>query len=241
MRRLALVALFLLASERVDAQATGAIDGSILRGDREGSVAAAAAGAEVRLFAVELAMMDSAFTSRFPPQRATDSGTFAFRGLEAGSYRLSVRLVGYVSAVVDVSVAEGETARARVVLEPLSPRLAQVVTTANRTRVAQTLEKSGFTERRRIGWGHFIGPEQLTRTGSMTVLSELKPWLRGCMIMYLDGAPAAIPPTLQPRDVAGIEIYSRNLQAPAAYQSARSDCGSILIWLAPPDAGSDAR
>jgi hypothetical protein len=67
-------------------------------------------------------------------------------------------------------------------------------------------------------------------------LSELKPYLRGCMIMYVDGVPASVPRSLQTRDVAGVEIYSRNLQVPAAYQSARGDCGSVLIWLAPPGA-----
>lgn len=56
--------------------------------------------------------------------------------------------------------------------------------------------------------------------------------------MYLDGVPATIPSSLRRQDVAGIEIYARNLQAPAAYQSARGDCGSILIWLVRPRADS---
>jgi hypothetical protein len=177
--------------------------------------------------------LDSSFLSRFPPVRADDSGSFTFRGLEGGVYRLNVRLVGYVSSVVDVTVPANGAVRARIVLEPLTQELERVVTTARRTRVSQLLERRGFTERQRIGWGHFIGPDQLARSGSTSLLSQIKPWLRGCMIMYLDGAPAAIPQSLQVSDVAGVEIYSRNLQAPAAYQSARGDCGSILIWLAP--------
>jgi hypothetical protein len=79
-------------------------------------------------------------------------------------------------------------------------------------------------------------PEQLARTGATSLLAELKPWLRGCMIMYVDGVPASVPRNLQTRDVSGVEIYSRNLHVPAAYQSARGDCGSVLIWLEPPGA-----
>jgi hypothetical protein len=227
------VALLTSAVSTLPAQATGAITGIVRRGGQSGVPTGPAAGAEVRLSAVDPATESAAVS---PSERTDDSGSFAFRGLGAGTYRLSVRLVGYVSTVVDVSLAEGGVSQPTIVLVPLSPELERVLTTANRSRVANMLELRGFTGRRMEGWGHFMAPEQLARSGATSLLSELKPWLRGCMIMYVDGVPASVPRSLQTRDVAGVEIYSRNLQAPAGYQSARGDCGSVLIWLAPPGA-----
>ena len=233
-RSLALVAALVpSAVATLPAQATGAITGIVRRGGQSGASASPAADAEVRLSAIDPAT-ESAVMS--PPERTDDSGSFAFRGLGAGTYRLSVRLVGYVSAVVDVSLTDGGTSQPTIVLMPLSPELERVLATANRSRVANLLELRGFTGRRKEGWGHFMAPEQLARSGATSLLSELKPWLRGCMIMYVDGVPASVPRSLQTRDVAGVEIYSRNLQAPAGYQSARGNCGSVLIWLAPPAA-----
>jgi hypothetical protein len=234
MRLFALAAVFVAAfATTVAAQGSGAIEGLVLRSARQSPAVAAAAGAEIRLAGANTDRVDSSFTSRFPPVRSDDNGTFALRGLDAGVYRLNVRLVGYISSVVEVTVPANGAVQARVVLEPVTQELERVITTARRTYVSQLLERRSFTERQRIGWGHFVGPDQLARSGSTSLLSHIKPWLRGCMIMYLDGAPAAIPQSLQTTDVAGVEIYSRNLQAPAAYQSARGDCGSILIWLAP--------
>ena len=236
-RSLLLVAALLTSAvATLPAQATGAITGIVVRGGQSGASTGPAVGAEVRLSAVDPAT-ESAVVS--PPERTDDSGSFAFRGLAAGAYRVSVRLVGYVSTAVDVSLTEGGTSQRTIVLVPLSPELERVLTTANRSRVANMLELRGFTGRRREGWGHFMPPEQLARSGATSLLSELKPWLRGCMIMYVDGVPASVPRSLQTRDVAGVEIYSRNLQAPAGYQSARGDCGSVLIWLAPPGGGAD--
>ena len=237
-RSLVLVAALLTSAvSTLPAQATGAITGIVRRGGQFGVSTGPAAGAEVSLSAVDPATESAAMSS---PERTDDSGSFVFRGLGAGTYRLNVRLVGYVSTVVDVSLAEGGVSQRTIVLVPLRPELERVLTTANRSRVANMLELRGFTGRRKEGWGHFLVPEQLARSGATSLLSELKPWLRGCMIMYIDGVPASVPRSLQTRDVAGVEIYSRNLQAPAGYQSARGNCGSVLIWLAPPgaDAGS---
>jgi hypothetical protein len=224
------------AMMRLPAQATGTIAGIVMRGGQSGAPLGPASGAEVRLSPVNVSPMQSIVTSRVAPARADDSGSFAFHGLAAGTYRLNVRLVGYVSTLLDVSVTEGGALRETIVLVPLTPELERVLTTASRSRVARTLEQRGFEERRRQGWGHFLNPDQLARSGATSLLSELKPYLRGCMIMYVDGVPASVPRSLQTRDVAGVEIYSRNLQVPAAYQSARGDCGSVLIWLAPPGA-----
>jgi hypothetical protein len=63
----------------------------------------------------------------------------------------------------------------------------------------------------------------------------------GCGInVYVDGVRLArlgvydyaadLDDVVNPRSVAGIEVYSRGGQAPAEYQAFNGSCGVILIW-----------
>ena len=59
----------------------------------------------------------------------SSTGEFALGGLQAGSYRLTIALVGYEPATRDVTVTAGQTVTADVVLRPTSVALSDVVVT----------------------------------------------------------------------------------------------------------------
>lgn len=66
---------------------------------------------------------------------------------------------------------------------------------------------------------------------------------QGCLAnVWVDGVPVRQGPAftvddlLQSEDLAGVEVYRRALQAPAAYQS-DPDCGVVLFWTRRPDDG----
>lgn len=167
-------------------------------------------------------------------QRVDSSGTFAFRDLEPGVYRVDVRAIGYAPFQGFMVLARGQELHPRVSLLKLVPRLAPVVTTASASYRARLLEVSGFRDRRRVGFGHFIDSREIGRLQPPSVYSLLRPYLRGCTMMYVNGARAAVPQGLMVSELVGVEIYRRNLEAPPQFQNPYGDCGSIALWTAIP-------
>jgi hypothetical protein len=188
--------------------------------------------AEVRLTRVDSV---DARAGRADPVHAThpDSvGAFAFLSLEAGAYRLDVHHVGYEPFADTLIVPAGEAVRVRVAMRRVVPRLERVVTTAAAGYRARLLQTSGFRERQQRGFGHFIDAHEIARLQPPSVLSLLRPYLRGCTMMFVNGARAAVPQGLTVAELVGVEIYRRNLQAPGEFQNPFSDCGSIALWTA---------
>jgi hypothetical protein len=59
-------------------------------------------------------------------------------------------------------------------------------------------------------------------------------------MMFVNGARAAVPQGLTVAELAGVEIYRRNLQAPGEFQNPVADCGSIALWTMIPVDGPDS-
>lgn len=192
------------------------------------------AGAEVRLTHTDSLGELVPGMPTLPALRVDSTGTFAFRGLAAGVYRLDVRNVGYEPYQGYFVLSANRDLRPRVPLTKLIPRLAGVVTTASASYRSRLLESSGFRERERKGFGHFIDSRQIARLQPPSVLSLLRPYLIGCMIMYVNGARAAVPPGMTVDELVGVEIYRRKLQTPVEFQNETATCGSIVLWTAIP-------
>ena len=91
--------------------------------------------------------------------RTDSAGGFRLVGLPAGTHRLVVRRLGFLPSGVDVALAKGDSARRDVALRPLPQRLPGVAVVDRVT--LRRLER--FEERRALGQGHFIGPEEMER------------------------------------------------------------------------------
>ena len=126
------------------------------------------------------------------------------------------------------------TFAARVELEPIARELPTVVTTAAVTYQDRMLEEGGFLRRQRVGFGHFLDPAEIEKLKPQSVRELLAPYLRGCTMMYMNGDRGALPPGLMVEEVVGVEVYSRSAMAPQAFINPRPDCGSIVVWFAPP-------
>ena len=191
-------------------------------------------GADVQLTHTDSSGVALDTAMRRLSQRTDSSGTFAFRDVEPGVYRIDVRAIGFVPVQGFMVLAPGQELHPRVSMLKLVPRLAPVVTTASTSYRARLLEVSGFRERQRVGFGHFIDAREIGRLQPPSVYSLLRPYLRGCTMMYVNGARAAVPQGLMVSELVGVEIYSRNLQAPPQFQNPYVDCGSIALWTAIP-------
>jgi hypothetical protein len=189
--------------------------------------------AEVRITLTDSAGVPIPGAAPIPAVRADSAGRFAVHGLRAGVYRLDVRALGYEPFTGYLVLAD-EDRHPRVPLARMVPRLERVTTTASATYRARLLETTGFRARERVGFGHFIDSRQIARVQPASVLSLLRPYLLGCMIMYVNGARAAIPPGLSVDELVGVEIYTRNGQTPLEFQNGTSTCGSIVLWTAIP-------
>lgn len=192
------------------------------------------AGADVRLTRTDSAGVAIDTAIRLPAVRVDSTGTFSFTALDPGVYRVEVRAMGYAPYEGFMVLAPGQELHPRVPMLNVVPRLAPVVTTASTSYRARLLEVSGFRERQRIGFGHFIDAREIERLQPISVYSLLRPYLRGCTMMYVNGGRAAVPQGLMVSELVGVEIYRRNLQAPPQFQNPYSDCGSIALWTAIP-------
>lgn len=214
------------------------------------------------------------------------SGRFRFRKVPAGDHVIVFRAIGFKSESSTVTVdydevvswdavltrAEGITLPERVVTAPaaaaIPPKLIE------------------FTERRKLGVGHFIDRDQLAKAeGGMRQTGDVisvvpgvrvrrgsnKIWVAtartpnvkcafctfsvkeltqadqaagarpACfMDVYIDGAlvfDSKHPEnglfdvnTIQPEQIAGVEVYSSAAQVPAKYNRTGGGCGVLLIW-----------
>ncbi|GLC27056.1 carboxypeptidase-like regulatory domain-containing protein [Roseisolibacter agri] len=91
--------------------------------------------------------------------RTDSAGGFRLVGLPAGTHRLVVRRLGFLPSGLDVALAAGDSARRDVALRGLPQRLPGVAVVDRVT--LRRLER--FEERRAMGQGHFLGPEEMER------------------------------------------------------------------------------
>jgi hypothetical protein len=184
---------------------------------------------------IELADVQIAPTSRgraLPPVRVTtDSvGRFVISTSSDEQLLISVRRLGFVPAELAISPAENDDVIV-VAMAPSPPLLAPTVTTAQPT--IHRLEVTGFYERRRIGPGTFVDSAAIAKEKPWDLMSLLRPYLRGCTMIFVDGMRLIPLRDVKVDDVLAIEIYKSNEQAPPPFANPMeglSRCGSIVVW-----------
>lgn len=94
---------------------------------------------------------------------ASSDGRYRMPGLPAGSQVLIVRSVGLGAAVVPVDLAADTPRTTDVTMQRLPPMLEVVRVAADRLRLTAVYRDIGFSERKRIGVGHFMTQDQIER------------------------------------------------------------------------------
>jgi hypothetical protein len=167
-----------------------------------------------------------------PPARVTtDSvGRFVVSASSDEQLLISVRRLGFVPAQVATSPSENDDVMV-IAMAASPPVLAPTVTTAEPT--THRLEVTGFYERRHIGPGTFLDSSAIAKQKPWDLMSLLRPYLRGCTMIFVDGMRLVSLRDVKVEDVLAIEIYKSNEQAPPQFANpieSSSRCGSIVVW-----------
>lgn len=182
----------------------------------------------------------------------TDSaGRFRIEGLPPGQALVSVRHPGFEEKTVPIELQAGTVTDATLLLSETVLRVEEIDVTVERPARYDKLE--GFEKRRRIGLGHFIGPEEIDSKdperpsdllrevpgvrvspasyGTSTVeIVRRSPACRPAL--YFDGVevPGAKIDDLNPLDILALEVYRGSSEIPVAYSRTAGRCGVILVW-----------
>ena len=248
-RVLLIVTIVLLSPPGLAAQEGAAWRGVLFGTVRDSSGA--------RLAAVQVVALKTGIQSV-----SDDSGTFKLTGLPTGPVAIEVRRLGYVPAMLTVSLGAGESRELRVVMAQSSDMLAPMVVKENSLRG----KMSGFNSRRSRGIGSFVTREDIERRhpGKVSEMlrflpgihvtqenSDMRPSSVGmnrslrttsqenCAVrFYVDGHayPDGRLDDFRPAEVEGIEIYRSASEIPADFRTRDSMCGVIVIWTRDPEA-----
>lgn len=175
-------------------------------------------------------------------------GKFEMEGLPAGTFSVEARALGFTPTRTAVDLASGTTASVVLAVSERANTLSTVTVMGKRSNAARDL--TGFLQRSRSGFGHYITAADIERRSTIDITDALRttPGLRvspgrfgyqvyargGCSPeVYLDGmrmyqGAEDIDQFVRPEQVAGIEVYTGVAGAPMQYPP--NGCGSILIW-----------
>lgn len=173
-------------------------------------------------------------------------GFFSVTADDSGDYRVVVEAFGYrIERAGPFELDGGDLRVVQINLEPAPVEIGGLDVEAEETATPY-LERQGFVERRKMGFGHFVGPRELDEL--RVVLSSTGDIFYrypgvgrgGGMLgsngvpcrpaLFLDGAkikPDFVPPL---EHLEAIEIYTRAVQVPLQYAMAAQGCGVILYW-----------
>lgn len=192
-------------------------------------------------------------------ERLTDAeGLVTGRIMAGATVVFAVARIGYRRFVSDaVVIADTGVTSLAFRLEAGAYELPEIV---SRAAVTTMLDRSGFTERARSGFGHFVGPEAVDarreralRVGDYVTTVPgvtIVPTVRGGSVIrftgmasvsarcatprvFIDGMRVTadeIDDALSPADVLAIEVYRRPAEVPTAFGGSESGCGVIAIW-----------
>lgn len=185
-----------------------------------------------------------------------EDGSFSLSGLPTGSYLLEMRAIGFepLTKIVDV-IPDAEN-----IVSATLDRLIMMDTVQVRAMRMRMLgpQMVGFDERRRRGFGKFLGPDELEKmfAAETSDLFRMMPGVRvvpgnnGNRVMmrgdhrgycqptvFIDGTRLSASVEFNdlnsyvfPADIRAIEAYTTSITAPPEYSNGFSNCGSIVIW-----------
>lgn len=183
------------------------------------------------------------------------NGQFAMTNLPSGSHVLIARHLGYGAASVPVDLSAREPQRVTITLPKFVAIMDPVLVSARRN---VTLDRVGFSKRRKSGAGNYLGPDQIERIHPFRVNDILRrfPGVRivytptgeapvstrgmgfgggNCTRYIIDGIPWL---SVQPGDVndfisgseiVAVEVYQAPY-VPPEFTRGSNGCLTIVMW-----------
>lgn len=186
-----------------------------------------------------------------------ENGEFTMTNLPSGSQVLLGRHLGYGAATVPVELNSREPQKVTITLPKFVAMMDPVLVTARRNAA---LDRVGFNQRRRSGFGHYLGPDQLRNINAfrLTDIFRRVPGLRvsyggamneevvtssrggsltggDCVQYYIDDMPwmSAWPGDVNSFVNANEVVAVEVYQGPSAppqYTRGMSACTTIVLW-----------
>jgi hypothetical protein len=166
--------------------------------------------------------------------RTNEKGEFTMRNLPSGSHTLLARHVGFGAEIVPVDLSSRQETRVTINLPKFVAVMDPVLVTARRM---SALDKVGFTQRQKSGFGYFLGPDRLERMhlhnltdllGHVPVVFDkcVQYWVDD--MIYQELEPGDINLYLAASEIVAAEVYP-NLNTPARYMRF-GGCSIVVLW-----------
>ena len=185
-----------------------------------------------------------------------EKGEFTMSKLPSGSHVLLARHLGFGAQTVGVDLTSREPQKVTIKLPKFVAMMDPVLVTARR---AASLDKVGFSQRKRSGTGYYLGPDQLQNMhpNRLTDILSIVPGLRinytndgevvtssrgvssltggDCVQYFVDDMPwqSAMPGDINQfvnaNEVVGVEVYQGS-NAPGQYSRGSGNCTTIVLW-----------
>jgi hypothetical protein len=190
-------------------------------------------------------------------QARTDrDGFFVFELRQAGEYRVRTARIGYSTTTSGpVQVEERQSVQVEIKLSTGEVQLeALTVTARSQPPRSNFLEREGFYDREKMGFGLFLTSAELNQRHA-TQTADLFRGLAGVQVtsaggtrynvsmsrnsgncpprILLDAGPVSgsdLDSFVQPQDIEAIEIYRGPSETPGRWMANSSSCGLIVIW-----------
>lgn len=182
------------------------------------------------------------------------NGEFRIDSLPSGTQSVVARQIGFAPVEKPVELSTRGPARVEIIMDRAAQVLAEVRVEADAMDAG--LERVGFKQREKAGFGYFLTDEDISRRASslLTDVFRTIPGLRvvpsgmdyvvqsarsatnGCVTYFVDGArweavfPGDVDRLVPAWEIAALEVYNGS-SAPAEFQApGMSSCSSIVIW-----------
>jgi hypothetical protein len=186
-----------------------------------------------------------------------DKGEFTMHNLPSGSRVVLARHVGFGADIAPVDLSSLQENRVAIKLSKFVAIMDPILVTARRSAA---LDKLGFNERKKSGFGYYLGPDRLKNMHPINVTDVLRqvPGLRvsygpngdvvsssrgagsmlgpGCVQYYVDDMPFR---EMEPGDinsfvtggeVVAVEVYQGAGTPGRFIQAGPSNCTTIVLW-----------
>jgi carboxypeptidase-like protein/carboxypeptidase family protein/TonB-dependent receptor-like protein len=182
-------------------------------------------------------------------------GSFTLTGAPTGTQLVSVRHVGYTESIMPVALSSASTRSVTTVLEAQVTKLAKVDVKTEALVVAAAYQRTGFDQRKQMGFGHYLTAEDIAshNGGTATSLLAGMPGIvlqysshgarvvssraiggRNCTAFFVDGqymprgTSGDDDQTLpQASEIIGVEVYQPTEPIGG---NPPSKCLTVLIW-----------
>jgi hypothetical protein len=186
-----------------------------------------------------------------------EKGEFTMQNLPSGSRVLLARHVGFSAETAPVDLSSLQQKRVTIRLSKFVAIMDPVLVTARRSAA---LDKLGFNQRKRSGFGRYIGPDRIQQMHAVYLTDILRqvPGLRttygrngpvvsssrafgtgfggGCVQYYVDDmpyremTPGDVNTFITGGEVVAVEVYD-GISTPGRFiQAGGSSCTTIVLW-----------